>query len=268
MVYVVYVAVELERKQLKRAKDLAEWWRDPEDFANLGQKTASRLIGASIENSSVLKKTIQSSKVSTIRKPLSELGATGVKLHLLRSVNSVLIISMKFEDYQIPSGGLQRLSSIKIQRILSELGLENCLHTLTSTHAIMGSIAPDGDAWAPLTKDGWLHTHGSYIDSKVLEQTVTQVAVERSILNFGLEPRGWACKWLISPWVGRLLRKWPVEFLTDSESITINYHALRESLNLPKVRIEMLERSKHWWTVVSAMVALLGLIGALLSTWL
>lgn len=273
MDYVVFVAVEVNLKPIARSANPSRHFKlsharspfslaarslPPKEEASL---TASRLIGFSLDESQVVKRIWEAKRFPE----LQALGVNGVRLFRLKKANSVVVFSLGYPEGSLPSGGIQRLSAIKIQKILGIVGLNGCMDMSTSVYSIVGSLAPEGDAWLPLTSDGWLHIHGSYMDVRVLQQVVAQVAIERSILNFALLKRKWPASWFATPMSTRLIRSWAVEFLSDKQSITDNYHKLRASLNIPRVRAELLERSKHWWTVVSAGVAVAGFLVAVFA---
>lgn len=273
MDYVVFVAVEVNLKPVARSLNASGFFTlsHARSLFSLAAKslptkekaslTASRLIGFSLDESQVVKRIWEAKKFLD----LQAIGVNGARLFRLKKANSVLVVSLGYPQGSLPSGGIQRLSAMKIERILGILGLNGCLDISTSVYSIVGSLAPEGDPWLPLTTDGWLHIHGSYMDVRVLEQVVAQVAIERSILNFSLLKRKWPASWFATPMSSRLIRSWPVEFLSDKQSITDSYHKLRASLNIPRVRAELLERSKHWWTVVSAGVAVAGFLVAVFA---
>ena len=263
MTYVAFVAFEIDRNKLREKGRVSNVWAKADSIPDGPSITASRLIGVSLNRSPMVKTVLELQKVSLARNAVSQV--FGAKLFLLRNANSILVLAMEFNGYYLPKQGLQRLSVIDIQKVMDAVGLDGCLDISTSVYSVVGSIAADGDSWLPLTKDGWLHIHGTFMDRKVVQQIVTQVAIERSILNFSLLKRRWPASWFATPLAGRLIRSWPVEFLADKQSIAENYHDLRNSLNIPKVRAELLDKSKQWWTVVSSIAAIVAFFITLLA---
>jgi hypothetical protein len=263
LTYVAFVGFEVDRKKLHEKGSVSNAWAKADSVADVASITASRLIGVSLERSPVVKTVLELQKIPVARNPVSYV--VGAKLFLLRNANPVLVLWMEFNGSHKPKQGLQRLSVIDIQKIMEAVGLDDCIDISTSVYSIVGSIAADGDPWLPLTKDGWLHIHGTFMDRKVVQQIVTQVAIERSILNFSLLKRRWPGSWFAAPFAGRLIRSWPVEFLADKQSISENYHNLRKSLNIPTVRAELLDKSKQWWTVVSSGAAIVAFFITLLA---
>jgi hypothetical protein len=193
------------------------------------------------------------------------MGVEAIWLQMLRGINPVMTLVLRYPDEKLPPEGIHRLSSRKIFKVLETLGLESCLDKSTSVYSVVGSLAPIGDDWLPLTKDGWLHIQGTYVHEQILRHVVTQVAIERSILNSAVAPRRGLGRVFAPAIAARKVRQWPVEFLTDWESISASYRELRLSLNLPAVRAEVLEQGKHWWTVASVMLGFVAVVVALLA---
>lgn len=259
MVYLVNVAFELDQKQIRRLRKLGKTWVRTE-AVDMSHKTASRLIGVSVEKNRVVRSILEPTWTDDIRSALRLYRVSRVHVYKLERANPVATLSLEFFDSRLPAGSTHRLSSTQILNILKALDLADCIDISTSVYSIVGSLAPVDDAWTPHTLDGWMHIEGGYMDAKVLEQLVAQVAIERSILNYSLRDRKGLSRLFASPFSSNLIRRWPVEFLADRESITAGYHQLRKSLNIPNVRAELLERSRHWWTVFSVGVGLLATV--------
>lgn len=265
MAYVIFLAFELDAKKLKKVRNPKRYWVLQKVSDKESEITVSKLVGASLTKSRLVKRVWlgnhraqgngQSEQSSWL-----ELGVEAMWLHRLRGVNSVVTLILRYPEGTLPPSGLQRLSTIKIRKILETVGLGSCLDTRTSVYSVVGSLAPIGDEWQPLTQDGWLHIQGSYMHEQILRHAVTQVAVERSILNSSLTHRRGFSRLFAPAVAARKVRQWPVEFLSDWESISTNYRALRTSLNLPAVRAEVLEQGKHWWTVSSVILAVIAVI--------
>ena len=194
-----------------------------------------------------------------------DLGVEAIWIQRLRGINSVMTLMLRYPEEKLPPEGIHRLSASKILKVLETVGLGECLDKSTSVYSVVGSLAPVGDVWLPLTKDGWLHLQGGYMHEQIIRHVVMQVAIERSILNFALAARPGLGRLLAPAVAARKVRQWPVEFLADWESIPASYRALRESLNLPAVRAEVLEQGKHWWTVVSVILGLAAVVIALIT---
>lgn len=265
MGYFVNVAIELERAKLRKLKGIAQLWISARDFDEVSRKTASRLIGASLDVSPLVRQTLVTVGGPDFDQTLKGFRFEHARLYRLKSANPVVVLSLHYEKSEFPAATVRRLSSVRIQKILNSLGLGESIELSSSVYSIVGSIAPVGDEWLPLTKDGWLHIQGGFMDGIILEQVIAQVAIERSIMNFALRKRRWPETLFATPFAAGLIRTWPVQFLSDWQLINDNYATLRDSLNIPNVRTELLERSKHWWIVFSASLAFLALAVAMLA---
>ena len=270
MAYVVCVSFELNAKKLSKVRNPQDNWIkvDHSGFASDGP--VSKLVGASLTKSKLIKRVWTASDYVIkdglrVKAEWLDLGIEAIWVQRLRGINSVMTLMLRYPDEKLPPGGIHRLGSRKILEVLEKVGLGDCLDKSTSVYSVVGSLAPVGDNWLPLTKDGWLHLQGSYMHEQILRHLVMQVAIERSILNFALASRRGLARLLAPALAAHKVRQWPIEFLADWESITASYRELRASLNLPAVRAEVLEQGKHWWTVVSAALAFAAVVIALVA---
>lgn len=270
MAYVVCVSFELNRKQLSKVRNPQEHWIRVDHTGLDSDGPVSKLVGASLTKSKLIKRVWGASDYvvrngQREKAAWIELGVESMWIQRLRGINSIMTLMLRYPDEKLPPGGLQRLSSSKILKVLEAVGLAACLDKTTSVYSVVGSLAPVGDDWLPLTKDGWLHIQGTYIHEQILRHVVMQVAIERSILNSAVAPRRGLGRLFAPAIAASRVRQWPIEFLTDWESISDSYRQLRSSLNLPAVRAEVLEQGKHWWTVASVVLGLAAVVIALVA---
>lgn len=253
MTYTLFVAVELS-SGYKKSKLPQKYFT----VRNDGQApivVSKKLFGASVNQSALVKRVWYSPEF------LPDGSIPGWKNELVEKIFAyrvrggavILLLQFKFEtDNPGKLAQYKRLSSVQLRNVLDTIEANNFLIGNTTVYPVIGSIAPEGDDWKPLTKDGWLHIQGSYQHEKVLGEIVAQVAIERYFLTWATSPIRGIKGLFHTPIASAVIRKWPVQFLSDWEEITRNYLRLRESLNLPNVRTEVLERGKSWWNLFTA----------------
>lgn len=134
--------------------------------------------------------------------------------------------------------------------------------------AICGVILNKQDQTQGLVSEGMLVFTQSISSKRFIStlasEIVSRVAIERSTLGFAISPPKPRIL-LISHAVysGYLVRRWPVQLLTDREFIATNYKILRNSANLDNVRAEVLDRAKAWWSVSAALFALISILATI-----
>jgi hypothetical protein len=191
-------------------------------------------------------------------------------LYGLRRGNPVLVLALNFQEDELSEvSRYRKLKSPGLLKVLKPLGLDFGVSTQRSVYPVIGTIGPKDSGWQPLTQDGWAHIHGEYVESVLLGQIVTRVAIERSLLGWATwKPITWSWNVFHDATAFRLARSWRVELLSDWTEVSRLYSELRESLNLHRVRQEVLEAGKHWWTRLGALLALAAAIAALVPLWL
>lgn len=277
----MFVALEINSKAINN-KNRKLWnkqglWIDP--HVNLDKKysqhTVRRLMGSSAEDSVLIREMLEANydpKTSQAQwrteqvRNLTLFRLSHYSNFGLSPLNSVLVVKLVFSEDQLSEiSKFKRLKSKTYSEILKPLNLSDSIDKSSAVHPVIGTLAPVGHLWQENVIDGWMHIHGSYIEEKVLEATVSRVAIERSLLNWAVLPRQGLMKIFRPALVGYRLRLWRVEFLSDWETITRGYHSLRESLNLPRVREEQLSISKSWWATVVSISTVAAFIAALLA---
>lgn len=234
---------------------------------NQSLEVVSRFLGQSILKNRLVSSTWTAFEYPTKGWPTELKAASLIRL---KGLNSILTLSLEFEDAEYAQvASYRKLSSVRLRKLLELLQVESFLQTDRSVYATVGTIAPIGNPWEPLTSDGWVHIQGDYIQGRLLEQLVTRVGIERALLGWAAwKGEGSRFPLLIPPISLGRIRKWPVELLTDRTEISQRYLALRETLNLPKARAELVEAGRSWWATASVAAASVAAIGALFGLWI
>lgn len=235
------------------SKDIKQW----------GVDLTSRFLGHSLTESKAIRRVWEA-------RPESLGGSLeGIRVFRLLNANSVAVIKLRFESHEYQEvSKYRKLSSQELKGILRRYELEPLLATERSIYPVIGTITEVGDEWEPKLTSGWVHLQGDFVESKLLEQIVTRVAIERSILGWALSSSGNQIAKVLKPARALgLIRRWPVELLTERKQIAYNYRELRNSLNLVAVRAEVVDRAKDWWSAVGVTAGTLGLIAALVGLY-
>lgn len=262
MTYTLIVAVELNPRYKK--KKILEKHLQIQVEENERETVSSKLFGASVNQSSLVKKVWEKSEWTpdlTFPKWDSE---HVEKITGFEVIGGVVILLLQFRlDQPGKAANYKRLSSTHLRRVLAKINAVDYLSTASTVYPVMGSLAPVDDSWLLLTKDGWLHIQGGYQHEKVLSELVAQVAIEKYLLTWATSPVKGLRNLFHAPYAAAVVRRWRVQLLSDWEEITVSYGRLRESLNLPGVRAEVLERGKNWWTLMTAWSSAISILGAL-----
>lgn len=267
MAITMYLGLELDTKGLtayRKTKAKEYFTMYDNDIKQWGADLASRFLGHRVADSKIVRR-IWDANPGALSGSIE-----GLRVFRLSTVNSVLVIKLRFESQQYDEvTRYRKLSSQQLKGILRGYELDHLLVTDRSIYPVIGTITDIGDQWEPKLTNGWAHLEGDYVESKLLEQIVTRVAIERSILGWAVSFSGNPIAKLFHPAQAlNLIRRWPVELLTDWKQISDNYRQLRDSLNLVAVRAEVVERAKDWWGVVGVSAALIGLVAALVGLYL
>lgn len=266
MAITMFIGLELRAREIKqyRSKRAVENFSLVEnEIRQWNTDLASRFLGQSLLHSRVIR------RVWNARQDKFFGALRSAKVYRLSSANSVLVLGLLFENEQYGEVAKHRkLSSQTLLSYLRNFELESVIDTDRAIYPVIGTIAEVGDEWSPMTRDGWAHIQGDFVDAKLLEQIVTRVAIERALAGWSIWPTGKVFTQLFqAPRALWLMRNWPVELLTDWRKISDQYLALRHSLNLPAVREEVLERGKHWWTVAGAATGFVALTLAMIQLY-
>ncbi len=267
MAITLYIGVELDAtglRSFKKSKVLEHFEVYSKDIEQWGTDLSSRFLGHSLSESRLIKR-IWDAKPGSLSGSLE-----GLRVFRLPTANSVLVAKLRFDSQSYEEvSKYRKLSSQQLKGILRGYELESLLVTGRSVYPVIGTITDIGDPWEPMINSGWVHLQGDFVESKLLEQIVSRVAIERSILSWAVGSSSSALTRVIQPARALgLIRRWPVELLTDRLQISENYKLLRHSLNLHAVRAEVIERAKDWWNVVGVSAGALGLIAAIFGLYL
>lgn len=267
MAITLYVGVEIDTKGLmayKKGKAFEHFEVYTKEIQQWGVDLSSRFLGHSLSESRLIRR-IWDVKAGSLSGTLE-----GLRVFRLPTANSVLVVKLRFDSQNYDEvSKYRKLSSQHLKGILRAYELEDLLVSERSIYPVIGTITDVGDPWEPGINNGWVHLQGDFVESKLLEQIVSRVTIERSILGWSIGSSRNAVTRLIRPALALgLIRRWPVELLTDWVQISDNYRLLRKSLNLPAVRAEVIERAKDWWKVVGVSAGAVGLIVAILGLYL
>lgn len=258
----MFIGVELDHKALrayKRKKAEGYFSVSADEIEPWNTNVPARFLGIRLSRSKVVQRVWNADR--------SKLPKEVVRAKVLRlaHANAVLLLHIEIPDYQYAEvARYRKLSSPQLRNILRGFELESLLVTSQAIYPVIGTAVSEDLDWLPEIKDGWAHTKGDFIEAQLLEEIVARVAVERSLL-------GWAIRstdTLRAPIALWLVRNWPVQLLTDRWSISKQYAQLRDSLNFPLVRVEIIENGKYWWTTVASVTGLLAFVLTLLGLYL
>lgn len=266
----MYLAVELKdalSKSYGKQALLSNFLPFDAYFQDQSPEVVSRFLGQSILRNRLVSGAWRAFEEPTVGWPPELKSAS---LVMLKGLNSVLTLSLEFDEAEYAQvASYRKLSSVRLRKLLELFQVESFLQTDRSVYATVGTIAPIGNPWEPLTSDGWVHIQGDYIQGRLLEQLVTRVGIERALLGWAAwKGEGSRLPLLMPPISLAKIRKWPVELLTDRTEISQRYLALRESLNLPRSRAELMEAGKSWWSSASTVGASVAALAAVLGLWL
>lgn len=258
----MFIAVELDHKELrtyKKEKAKEYFSVSLEEREPWSTNVPARFLGIRLSKSKVVQ------KVWNARRSKLTDHVKSAKVIRLAQANAILLVHLEILDYQYEEvAKYRKLSSPHLREILRGFELESLLVTSQAIYPVIGTSVSEDEDWLPEIKDGWAHIKGDFVETKLLEEIVARVAIERSLL-------GWAMRStdrLRAPIGLWLVRNWPVQLLTDWWSISKQYALLRESLNFPSVRAEVIENGKYWWTTVASITGLIALVVALLGLYL
>lgn len=276
MAPVMFLAFELKRSRLKES-EIRKLFHSPlfiYQEPNFGDfQPAAKIAGSPIDRTRLLTGTLRMDfgrlTEDAILMNLEDLGVTEFLVHFSKKSNPVACLRLRLDgNLYAQASSFRRLSSKKLSEILAVVGLEDALDPSQAIYPVVGTLTTYGDEWTPMTKDGWIHIQGDYLQEQILQQLVTQVAIEKSICNWALSPRSRLTRIYAPALVSAYVRKWPVEFLAQKEDALRHYEDLRESLNLPAIRDELIEAGRHWWTVVGTWTALVAAVIAIIGIYL
>lgn len=276
MAPVMFLAFELKQIKLKE-REITKLFESPlflRRGPHFGEfQPAAKIAGSPIDRTRLLTKTLRLDfgrlTEDEIVLNLEELGVTEFLIHFSKRHNPVVCLRLRLDgNHYAKASSYRRLSSKKLNEILGVVGLAEALDASQALYPVVGTLTDFGDEWTPMTKDGWIHTQGDYLDEQILQQLVTQVAIERSICNWALSPRSRLTRVFAPAVISFFIRKWPVEFVAHKEEVLRDYQSLRESLNLPGIRGELIEAGRHWWSVVGIWAAFVTVVIAIIGIYL
>ena len=235
-------------------------WTKSGNNSNLGT-TIQKMVGHRISDSAVVK--------NEYYKPNAPYkGGTdfeNLRLFTCRGTRAVLTFELQIGSEK-DATTLRNLSD-PIWNAVEKLGLTIARKKTIS--AICGVILNKQDQTQVLLSEGILvftqSTSSRRFISTLASEIVSRVAIERSTLGFAISPP--KSKILFfghAAYAGYLVRRWPVQLLTDRKFIATHYKILRKGSNLENVRAEVLERAKAWWSVLASVFAFISILAAII----
>jgi hypothetical protein len=258
-----YAAIELKRGCLKRSDLREAWIKENDRLTELGRerlRTVQKLSGSPIHRNN-----LQLSTFEPVELNCRELSLRSVQLIWSRRINPVLVLGFSLEEEHVErTRQYRRLKASVIQSILTDLQLSGIESTTDSVYSVIGTIGPKDFPWPEGLESGWLHLHSTkdgFLDTHVLRSLISDVAIEKSLLNriSHLPWKGFGAIFS-APRAASLIRRLPTEGLPDWEQVAKNRAAIRVSMNFVGFRNEILSQAKHWWTVAGSVTAILGIL--------
>lgn len=245
-------------KPLQKASFRRHWLID-RNSTNL-ERNVNRLLGQSVLNPANITRTYKA-KFEDFPN-----WVTWVRLIRVSRISWVLAVSLELKnDEKRKARDLRKLKHPLWQKTFGNL---LSIQNESSVNSVAGSVSFEKIVESGTSLDGWLHIVPSnekdgFISYMVRELAI-RVAIERSILSWATSRQKSMIRLIQAPWSGYIVRRWQVQLLVENSEINDAYQRTRLSLNLDKVRIEVLERAKSWW---SLSVALLSVFGLMLAVW-
>lgn len=259
-VYSVTVAFEVTQT---KKKTLVSTFGSPKKQIGI-EKAVSRLLGRRIDAAPTFRDLYLLAQPKVVDELL-----VNVALIRTHGANSLLVLTFDLTSEQIElADDLRRSSSKRIQKIAAQLHLEiNAEHYV---YAVTASSSVSELELESRVQDTWIHfglSHSNlFISRKIQEELATRIAIERALISRAIDdPSNAFLRWLRTPWVAHQVRNWPVELLIDKQSTQIDFKALRASMNLPKLREEILDRARTWYSGVGSLLTFIGALLALVG---
>ena len=238
-------------------KLLRQGWRISESNTTL-DNTIEKLVGNKILDSYVVSRQYRFENSEMLPYSLRN-------IRLFKTRFSTFVLCFELESSKdIDFAKLRKLSSSFWSHINKLFGIDcEKQKTVYALGCVVTTSAKSVATWG--VEDGTLHISAPE-DPDLFQMTLaseisSRVAIEKSLITYSMNSRhGLLTKIVHSPYTGFLVRRWPTELLSGREFIADRYSAFRNSLNLPNVRAEILDRAKSWWTVVSVALGITGLI--------
>ena len=183
----------------------------------------------------------------------------------LKSANSCVALAIDTSALQISeTKAIAAFSSKQLQNLLSSWGISPNKDKVI--HPAVAYISTTNVGHKELPRE-WLVSEAEdknfEFKSELALQLVQRVAIERSLYSWALRPSLRIKKlrrFFHAPYVAYRVRRWPVELMADQYDVIEKYSSLRDAFNLPSVRKSLLEQAKSWWTVATAVAAIIALL--------
>ena len=211
--------------------------------------TVGRLVGATINAPGVVRHTL-----------MAEDSGRNYKIYFLTTNQAVLV-----ERSVLARESLEKLekyaSHEDLQKRIKKFGLS--LNKDSQVDGVVGlcinSRKDEGslpEAWVVYVSS----PRNEVLVAGVLGHLVARVAIERALLIWATEAKNWMQRLTWAAIAGYRIRRWPVQLLTDRKLHTATLLEARENFNLPKVREDVLDRARGWWSVFATILALMAFI--------
>lgn len=256
------VTVAFEVAQPKK-KSLVSTFGSPKKQIGV-EKAVSRLLGRRIDTAPTFREFYLLAEPHVLDKLL-----VNVQLIRIHGADSLLVLTFDLTSDKIElADDFRRAKSERIQGIARELQLE--INSEHYVYAVTASSSVFELGLETRVQDTWMHfglSHSNlFISRKFQEELATRIAIERALISRAIDdPSNAFLRWLRTPWVAHQVRNWPVELLIDKQSTQIAFKALRASMNLPKLREEILDRARTWYSGVGSLLAFIGALLALVG---
>jgi hypothetical protein len=161
-----------------------------------------------------------------------------------------------------PIATLEKMSQRKfLEAVLLGVGVQ-----VDTTSIVDGVVTLVSSSQTTLKSapDYWISCTASpksfILAQEVFTDITLRIAIERELLTWATSPAKFPFSLLRAPLGGYLLRRWPVQLLSDRNMHTQKIQDARESFNLPMVRKEVLDRARSWWVLSASLLAMAGLV--------
>ena len=147
------------------------------------------------------------------------------------------------------------LTRPKIRGLIEPLGIR--VNNSSQVRGVTG-IARSSDWTDKESELGWFvkttTSRNLNYHYEIVRQVVIRAALERSLLTWATgSPPVWS-RWIHPASSAYRVRRWPVELLIDDTKTAEQLLALRSQFNLPKVRAEILDAARSWWTLTGSLL--------------
>ncbi len=261
--YSITVAFEIIRPKTRALRGA---FFQPKTDLTRSSNTVSRLLGRRLESSTAFKNTYHHQFPGKVHYFLKIASITNI-----RSTNSILTLTFELPPEKLElADDVRRVNSRIIKSICSKIGLQ-----LESGHYIYGVAASTSTSALGLernVRDCWMHDQTSgrsiYIAHQTYQELATRIAIERALISKALDdPSNPVARWARAPIAARLVRTLPVELLIDRQDTQASYREMREAMNLPNLRDEVLERARIWYVGVGTFLTFVAAVAGVVALY-